>query len=63
LEAAACGLPSVAYACGGVTDIVRHGSNGLLPNPITPANFLEFYGNSTSVQIASMRWEEPRMTM
>jgi phosphatidylinositol alpha-1,6-mannosyltransferase len=33
LEAAACGLPSVAYACGGVTDIVRHGSNGLLAEP------------------------------
>jgi phosphatidyl-myo-inositol dimannoside synthase len=33
LEAAACGLPSIAYNCGGATDIINHQSNGLLIEP------------------------------
>ncbi len=30
LEAAACGIPSIAYDCGGVTDIIKNGENGIL---------------------------------
>ncbi len=30
VEAAACGVPSIAYNCGGVTDIVEHQETGLL---------------------------------
>jgi glycosyltransferase involved in cell wall biosynthesis len=33
VEAGACGLPSVAYDCGGATDIIRNGENGLLIKP------------------------------
>jgi phosphatidylinositol alpha-1,6-mannosyltransferase len=33
LEAAAFGLASVAYDCGGATDIIRHGENGMLVEP------------------------------
>jgi phosphatidyl-myo-inositol dimannoside synthase len=37
LEAAAFGLPSIAYDCGGATDIIRHGVDGWLvvPDSIT----------------------------
>jgi glycosyltransferase involved in cell wall biosynthesis len=37
-EAAAFGVPSIAYRCGGATDIIRHGETGLL---ITPDNIDE----------------------
>lgn len=30
VEAGACGVPSIAYDCGGATDIIRNGENGLL---------------------------------
>lgn len=33
VEAGALGVPSIAYDCGGVTDIIRSGSNGLLIKP------------------------------
>lgn len=33
LEAASHGVPSLAYTCGGVTDIVRNGIDGLLVEP------------------------------
>lgn len=33
VEAAACGLPTIAYRCGGVMDIVEHGHSGLLAEP------------------------------
>lgn len=33
LEAAACGLPSIAYGCGGATDVIEHEVNGLLVKP------------------------------
>lgn len=32
-EAAAFGVPSIAYRCGGATDIIRHGETGLLVTP------------------------------
>lgn len=33
VEAAALGIPSVAYNCGGVTDIIESGMNGILVEP------------------------------
>jgi phosphatidyl-myo-inositol dimannoside synthase len=33
IEAAACGLPTVAYACGGVVDAVAEGQSGYLQAP------------------------------
>lgn len=33
VEAAALGIPSVAYNCGGVTDIIENGVNGVLVEP------------------------------
>src|SRR5690606_14120111 len=35
LEALACGRPSVGFPIGGLTDIIRHGSNGLLARDVS----------------------------
>lgn len=37
-EASSCGLPSVTYATGGVTEYVRHGVNGVCLEPGAPAS-------------------------
>jgi glycosyltransferase involved in cell wall biosynthesis len=39
LEAAACGVPSVAIARGGVTDIARDGENAVTVGSEDPAEF------------------------
>jgi glycosyltransferase involved in cell wall biosynthesis len=33
VEAGALGIPSIAYDCGGVTDIIQSGKNGILVKP------------------------------
>jgi len=36
LEAAACGVPSVGYAVGGVPEAIKHGATGILAKETTP---------------------------
>ena len=40
-EAMACGRPVVAFACGGLTDIVKHRETGYLAKPFEPKEFAE----------------------
>ena len=35
VEAMACGLPVVTTTAGGITELVEHDLNGLLPRPVT----------------------------
>ena len=37
----ACGRPVVAFACGGLTDIVKHRETGYLAKPFEPKEFAE----------------------
>lgn len=36
LESIACGAPGIAFAVGGVPDVIRHGETGLLATPEHP---------------------------
>ena len=41
LEAAACGIPTVAYAVGGMAELVRHDDTGCLAQPFDTSEFAE----------------------
>ena len=57
LEAAACGLPSVAAAIGGVPDAVMNGTTGLLteaePNAVTDAISRMVIDSSLRIDLAN----------